>query len=48
MEKSSYLIKVPPLTAVDDVPGVAVLNSVSYNPILPVGFTDKERGDVTN
>jgi hypothetical protein len=34
MEKSSVLIKVPPLTAVYDVPGVAALNSVSSYPIL--------------
>jgi hypothetical protein len=34
LEKSRRLIKVPPLTAVFDVPGVAALNSISSNPIL--------------
>jgi hypothetical protein len=32
--KSRHLIKVPPLTAVYDVSGVAALNSISSNPIL--------------
>jgi hypothetical protein len=32
--KGITLIKVPPLTAVYDVPGVAALNSISTNPIL--------------
>jgi hypothetical protein len=34
MEKSSAILKVPPLTAVYDVQAVAALNAVSYNPIL--------------
>jgi hypothetical protein len=33
-EKSSAIIKVPPLTAVYDVPAVAALNSASSNPVL--------------
>jgi hypothetical protein len=36
MEKSSAIVKVPPLTAVYDVPTVAALNSVSSN---PAGYT---------
>jgi hypothetical protein len=46
-EKSRCLIKVPLLTAVYDVSGVAAMNSVSSNPILlsACRYMGKERGD---
>jgi hypothetical protein len=49
LEKSRRLIKVPPLTAVNDVPGVAALNLISSNRILlsiPAGYLGKGRGGV--
>jgi hypothetical protein len=49
MEKSSAIIKVPPLTVVYDVSGVATLNSVSSNPILfsTCRLHEQRRGAIT-